>query len=233
MQTTNIIDSFAALPVGTWIQILAVNEDPARDEVEKQVGTLALLTNLTERQVLTLPLAEYSALARKAEFLGVVPERIPRAASSYKAGAFTLRPALDLRKITAAQYIDFQGFIQQGEKALVELLSVALVPKGAQYNDGSYDLAEVQDAIRNDISVEQALSLASFFVTRLAGLIRSSRISLSRLARRGTDKEKIAALEEKVTELRGALERLSKTAGAGSPTSTAPRKPSAARGMKS
>jgi len=233
MQTTNIIDSFAALPVGTWIQILAVNEDAARDDVEKQVGTIALLTNLTERQVLNLPLAEYGVLARKAEFLGVVPERIPRAANSYKAGPFTLRPALDLRKITAAQYIDFQGFIQQGEKALVELLSVALVPKGAQYNDGSYDIAEVQDAIRNEISVEQALSLASFFVTRLARLIRSSRISLSRLAKTGTDKEKIATLEEKVAKLRTALGALSRTAGAGSQTSTGHRRQSAAPGTKS
>lgn len=233
MHHTHIIDSFAALPVGTWLQILAVNEDASRDEVEKQVATIALLANLSERQVLALPLAEYGALARKADFLCVVPERIPRAANSYKAGAYTLRPALDLRKITAAQYIDFQNFAPHGEKALVEILSVALVPEGASYNDGSYDIADVQDAIRNDITVEQALALTSFFMNRLAGLIRSTRISLSRLARSGKDKEKTAAIREKLTELQKAVATLLQTDGAGSPTSTAPRRPSAANGTRS
>lgn len=213
----NTITSFATLPVGMWLDILAVNDDPARDDLDKQVATIALLYDLPERRVLALPISEYRELARQAEFLGVTPERIPRAAHSYTAGPFRLRPALDLRKITAAQYIDFQTFAPEGEKRLVELLSVALVPEGSAYNDGSYDLAAVQAAIRADITVEQGLSLTAFFLTRLAQLIRSTKISLSRLERREKSPEKAAAIRERLTELQRATETLLRTAGAGSP----------------
>lgn len=212
----NTINSFATLPVGTWLEILKLNEDPAKDDFDKQAGTIALLNGLTVRQVLAFPIPEYRALAKEAEFLGVVPERLPRAASSYQVEGFTLRPALDMRKITAAQYIDFQTFLPEGEKRLVELLSVALVPKGATYNDGTYDIVEVQNAIRNDLTVEQALSLFAFFLTGLARLIRSTRISLSRLTRKEKDKEKAEANREKLEELQRTTERLLRIFGAGS-----------------
>ena len=214
MATNSIIDSFAALPVGVWLDILSVNADPARDEVDKQAGTIALLTGMTEREVLNLPIAEYSALARKADFLGVAPARLPRAARSYKCGDWTLRAQMDLRKITAAQYIDFQTFAPEGDKRLVELLSVALIPDGKEYNDG-YDIAEVQAAIREHLSVEQALSLTAFFLTKFAALIKTTRNSLSRMARTERNKERREAIRERMAEMTAAWENLL-AAGAGS-----------------
>lgn len=216
--TINIIDSFAALPVGTWLDILAVNGDASRDELDKQVGTIALLTGLTERELLALPLADYKALAARTEFLGTSPERLPRAASSYTAGPFVLIPSIDLRKITTAQYVDFQTFVREGDDKLVEILSVALVPKGAAYNDGTYDIAEVQAAIREDISVEQALSLSAFFFAKLARSIRNSVTYWSRRARKEKDPERAAEIATKLQELTRQRETLLRIVGGGSPT---------------
>ena len=212
--TPSIVDSFAALPVGTWLEILAVNEDPARDDLDKQVGTIALLTGRTEREILNLPIQDYRELAGKAAFLGVPPARLPRAASSYKAGDFTLIPSVQFDKLTTAQYIDFQTFLPEGDRRIVELLSVALVPKGKKYNDG-YDIAEVQQAIRADITVEQALSLAAFFLTRSAALIKTTRSSLYRWRRQEKDPKKKAALTQKL-EVLETLARTLLSAGAGS-----------------
>ena len=214
MATNSIIENFAALPVGVWLDILAVNSDEAREDIDKQVGTIALLTGMTEREVLNLPIAEYSALARKADFLGVAPARLPRAARSYKCGDWTLRAQMDLRKITAAQYIDFQTFAPEGDKRLVELLSVVLIPDGKEYNDG-YDIAEVQAAIREHLSVEQALSLTAFFLTKFAALIRSTRNSLSQIARTERNKERRGRLMVTLTEMEATLETLF-TSGVGS-----------------
>lgn len=208
METPYIIDSFAALPVGTWLQILDIARDPAREDVDKQVATLALLTGRSEREILNLPLSEYESLARKSEFLGVAPARLPRVARTYQAGEFKLHPAINLQKITAAQYIDFQTFAPEGDKRLVELLSIALVPDGAGYNDGSYDIEAVKDAIRADITVGQALSLTAFFLTKFASLIRSTRISLSRLAKTERNPERREAVKERLTEMERALEVL-------------------------
>lgn len=208
METPYIIDSFAALPVGTWLQILALQEDTAREDIDKQVGTIALLTGRTERDILNLPLAEYSHFSSKAAFLAEAPARLPRVARTYRAGTYILRPALDLQKITAAQYIDFQTFAPEGDKRLVELLSIALVPEGAGYNDGSYDIDAVKDAIREYITVAQALSLTAFFLTRYASLMRRMRISLSRLVKTEKDKEKKEALTEKLAEMERVLDNL-------------------------
>lgn len=217
-----MIDTFAALPVGTWLDILAAQEANP-DPVDRQVATLALLTGLRVKEILALPIAEYSDLARRAEFLATAPVRLPRAAKTYKVGEWTLRVQGDLRKITAAQYIDFQTFAPQGDKALVELLSVVLIPDDAPgYNDG-YDIAAVQTAIRADLSVDDALALAAFFLSKYAALIRSTETSLKRLTRRERNPQRREALTERLAILTEAREKLtagltaSLVAGDGSP----------------
>ena len=217
-----MIDTFAALPVGTWLDILAAQEANP-DPVDRQVATLSLLTGLPIKKILALPIAEYSTLARRAEFLATAPVRLPRAAKTYKVGEWTLRVQGDLREITAAQYIDFQTFAPQGDKALVELLSVVLIPDDAPgYNDG-YDIAAVQTAIRADLSVNDALALAAFFLSKYAALIRSTETSLKRLTRRERNPQRRAAMESRLAILTEAREKLtagltaSLAAGDGSP----------------
>lgn len=213
--TTNFIDNFAALPLGTWLDILAVNADTDREDIDKQVSTLAILAGTDERTILDLPIAEYKALATKAEFLAVVPKRYARTANRYTLGGFTLVPTTDLRKITAAQYIDFQTFAPEGDRRLVEIISVFLVPEGRNYNDG-YDIGRVQDAIRDHLSVEQALALCAFFLSRYAALIKATTTSLFRLARKERDPKRREAILRRIAELKTAADSL--TAGAGSPT---------------
>ena len=200
---TQIIDNFATLPLGVWLDILAVNADDSREEVDKQVATLSLLTGMPERDILNLPIYEYSELARKADFLGIAPERYARTARKYTLGGFTLIPTSDLRKITAAQYIDFQTFAPGGDKNLVEILSVFLVPEGKEYNDG-YDVLEVQDAIRRELSVEQAVALCAFFLTKYAALIKGTITSLSRLMKKEKDAKKREKIAERMAELKTA-----------------------------
>lgn len=208
-----IIDSYARLPMGTYYDIQAVNADETREDVDKQVGIIALLTNKSEREILTMPLADYSELAAAAEFLGEQP-RIPhRIADAYVCGDFKLKPTRDLTKITTAQYIDFQTFAPEGEAKAVELLSVFLVPEGRAYNDG-YDIADVQAAIRSNLTVLDALALTAFFLRRYAALIKATETSLSRRIRKERNKAKREKIETAMERLRRARSLL--TAGAGS-----------------
>ena len=208
-----IIDSYARLPMGTYLDIQAVNADETREDVDKQVGIIALLTNKSEREILTMPIADYRELAAAAEFLGEQP-RIPhRIADAYVCGDFKLKPTRDLTKITTAQYIDFQTFAPEGEAKAVELLSVFLVPEGLAYNDG-YDIAEVQAAIRANLTVLDALALTAFFLRRYAALIKATETSLSRRIRKERNKAKREKIETAMERLRRAKSLL--TAGAGS-----------------
>lgn len=199
---TSIIDNYAALPLGVYLDILAAQRDIPED-LDRQVRVVSLLSGLTEREVLNLPIAEYREMAGKTLFLTEAPTRYPSPRRKYKCGEWVLVPTLDLARVTTAQYIDFQTFAPEGEARLAETLSCFLVPEGCEYNDG-YDVAEVQRAVRDNLSTADALGLMAFFLSRLAALIRTTRTYLSRQRRRRMTPE----MEAKAGMLTEALEAL-------------------------
>ena len=198
-----MIDNYKDLPLGIYEQICAVKRD---EEIDTQVAVIALLSGCTEREVLNLPIAEYAARSAAAGFLAAPPEKLPRVADAYRAGGFKLVPTRDLRKLTAAQYIDFQAFAPDADHRLVEILSCFIVPDECKYGDG-YDIDDVHAAIR-ELSVADALALSAFFFGRYAALIRSTRISLERMRKRERDPEKMARIAESLARLKTAGEAL-------------------------
>ena len=188
-QRADIIDNYDALPVGLYLDIVDVSRSDL-PEIDKQVRIISMLTGLAESDVLALPIDTYKRYAEKTIFLQQ-PCAEGRVASSYKAGAFDLVPTSDLAKITAAQYIDFQTLSKEGDAKTVELLSIFLVPRGKRYADG-YDIAEVQQAIRRDLSVRDVITLAAFFFRKYVQSIASSLTSCKRAIRRMRDPSKRA-----------------------------------------
>lgn len=215
----DIIDNYADLPVGLYLDLVEIYRSDL-PELDKQVRIIAGLTGYSETEVLALPIDTYKRYAEKTVFLQE-PCNEGRIASTYKAGAFDLVPTSDLAKITAAQYIDFQTLSKEGESKTVELLSVFLIPRGHKYADG-YDIAEVQQAIRRDLSVRDVITLAAFFFRKYAESIVSSLTSCKREIRRMKDPARKAELEARMEEIQEALDRLADlpSAGDGSPTST-------------
>ena len=205
---THCIDNYRDLPLGVYEQIVAVKAD---DQLDTQVSVLSLLTGLSSRELLNLPIGEYSELANKARFLMEPPAALPRVANCYLVGDFELVPSQDLRKVTAAQYIDFQAYAPDAEHKLVEILSCFLVPRGCKYNDG-YEITDVHAAIRQ-LSVADALALSAFFFKKYAALIRSTRISLERLRKKERNPKRRAMLEEQMKRLTTAMGSLADGVG--------------------
>lgn len=207
-----MIDSYNKLPIGLYLDICAVNEDPALDELTKQVRTLAALSGKTEAEILNQPIADYKRMVATASFLTREAEGVGRPASEYKVGGWTLVPVRDYRKLTAAQYLDYQQLYPEREKHVVELLSVGLVPKGHKYGDG-YDIAEVQGVIRDNLSVADTLALAAFFFKSWMQFLLRSLTYSKRHARR-LPKEKRRGFVANIAKVRATL----LTAGGGSTT---------------
>lgn len=231
MKARPIISSYAELPVGIWRDCVKADADETRDPVDRQVAVIALLTHLSEREVLNAPLEEFTEWSARAEYLRSERPEPGRIADAYRIGDLELIPVTDLRKITTAQYIDFQTFAAGGDDSIVELLSVFLVPKGKTYCDG-YDPADVQAAIRNHLSVAETVSLCAFFLTKYAALIRTFRSFLTRLAKKETNRRRKAEILRRLKTLETVAETL-RDAGVGSPTSTPSARPSAAPGTTS
>lgn len=208
-----IIDSYADLPVGKYLDILAANARDA-DDLDKQVATIAILADVTEDDILALPLEEYADLAARSAFLRAEDKGSHAVAKSYRLGALELIPAADAGKITAGQFIDFQQLTKDDglERNLPQILSCLLVPKGKTYGTG-YDIADVQAAIRTYLSVTDALSLLAFFFASSEALLRRSLTYSEKEAKRLKDPAKKAAIQARIKAARAML---SPTAGAGS-----------------
>lgn len=214
MKGEDIIDSYRRLPVGKYRDIRNVCRDESLDDLDRQVKIIAILADMDEDDVLNLPIQQYAEMAAKSRFLEDMETTDANSISKvYYAGGFELVPVTDHRMITAAQYIDFQEYAKAGDENLVEILSCLLIPKGMAYNRG-YDVIDVQNAIRQDMSVSDALALTAFFLDSYRRLISAFLTSSRKAAEKVRKTGKRRALMGRIAE----LEELLKTVGDGSRT---------------
>lgn len=199
-----IIDNYRNLPVGKWLEILELSKDENVDALEQQVKTIAILTGLTEDEVLDLPIVEYRELASKTKFLEKDYDGKLQIAKSYGLNGMELLPVKDFNKITTAQYVDYQTFSKEGDMYLVQTLSTLLVPKGKKYNDG-YDMDAVQQAIRDNLSVADVVSLYAFFLTKWVKSIKDSQTYLDKEIKKIPNKEMREKLMKQVQEMRSKI----------------------------
>ena len=206
MKAKECIDNYRDLPVGKYEEIVRIC-DTEMTEVDRKVAILSVLTGLTEDEVLNLPLPKFTEYSAKSRFLeSECPENlIPGVARSYPIGGFVLLPTTDIRKITAAQYIDFQTFSKEKESKTVEMLSCFLVPRGCDYNEG-YDVLDVHKAIRDEMSVAEMLALLAFFFGRWLQSMQTTLTSSMRLLKKTNpeaEKELMARYKALADSLKG------------------------------
>lgn len=191
-----IIDNYRNLPIGKYLEILELSRDESIDALAQQVKTIAILTDMSEDEVLSLPIMDYRELASRTKYLEKEYDGKLMVAKSYKVGGFDLIPVKDVNKITTAQYVDFQTFSKDSDRYIVEILSTMLIPKGMKYNEG-YDMADVHKAIRENLSVADVLSLSAFFLTKLVKSIKDFRTYSIKEIKKCPDKE----MREKLMEI--------------------------------
>lgn len=191
----DIIDSYDKLTIGTFLEIQEVQRQEGVEDIDRHISTLSLLTGASEEDILHLPLPEFTELSAKAKFLTAEGFRQRQMAKKYIVGDWELVPVTDYRKLETAQYIDFQSYGGDMDAHMVELLSVILVPKGHRYNEG-YDILELQEAIRSDMSVTDGVTVCAFFLTLLGQSIRDMlRYSREEAERMPEGKEKTEILK--------------------------------------
>lgn len=194
-----IIDSYDKLPLGVYLDIMALVEDTTLEEDERQLSIIALLTGETEDTLLKLPILDFRKLAEKARFL---EDQVPRPAAVPKVirlGGIDLIPTTKVTKICTAQFVDYQTFAKEGHKRLVEQLSCFLIPACCEYNEG-YDIDYVQNAIRDYLTVTQAQGLAAFFFRRWTALVGSSLIYSALMVRKIRPKEKRKEMKAQIRQ---------------------------------
>ena len=194
-----MIQNYDALSVGKYEAIMRVQRDYGDDDTNgRNLAILSILSDLSTDELLDMKVPKFRELMDRASFLRR-PLRPAPVLKAYTLGNVTLRPVTDIRKMTTAQYIDFQTFAKASEGRIAELLSCFLLPDGHRYNTG-YDIAEVQKAIREFLPVTAGQGLLAFFLKTsqrsMLSTLRSSARKLSRANRKKKDPRITAATME-------------------------------------
>lgn len=169
-----MITNFNDLPLGAYLDIVAINDDDTREANDKNLAILSILTGQSEDDLLNLLIGEFSLLMQKAAFLSEPLPRKDKPEKSYHLGTFTLDVMADVAKMTAGQYIDFQTFAASNND-IAGMLSTILVPHGHTYGDG-YDPGRVRSVILEQLPIVEASALSAFFLKRCELLIKGLQI---------------------------------------------------------
>ena len=125
-------------------------------------------------------------------------------AKKYIIGGMELIPVTDFRKLETCQYLDFQTYAGDLDKYMAELISVLLVPKGHRYNEG-YDIIELQESIRREMSVTEGATIVGFFLTLCERSIGDSLNYSKRMAKGIKDKKEREKILKRIEEQEKAL----------------------------
>lgn len=167
-----MITGYHNLPIGKYLN--AINAMMKKeDDMDAHVAMIASLEGITDDEAYNMPLPQYQELSERYAFMiHELPKSSNKIKDVYRLGGMELTPIKDVKKFTAAQYIDYQQLSKEDGK-IVELLSCLLVPKGCTYANG-YDLADAQKAISEHLSVLEVSDLSAFFLRKLKSSMRNS-----------------------------------------------------------
>ena len=178
------------------------------DAVDVEVGLVALLCGVDEDEIGKLPILEYQRLRREAQFIASFPEVHNKAPKIITIGDKKYEVITNMRKLTTAQYIDFQTYLKMGDDIdnLPNLLSVFILPKGSKYGDESYDVDKLKNDIKEYLPATTAFEMCGFFQKTFLNSIRNILFYLElkmRKAKTEKEKEVKKALQEIRLAIRG------------------------------
>ena len=116
---------------------------------------------------LKLKTTELHKYVNEMKFLG---SKIPKMKikKEYKLGGNVYTLKKELKDFTVAQWIDWQNFLKDGggdTDNYANLLSIFFFPKGETEYGENYDIEQVRSDINNHLSIAEAMSISSFFLT--------------------------------------------------------------------
>lgn len=137
------------------------------DEIERLIGVISVLSGVDEDEIADMPIAEIARIGQKLDFLNSFDFNKNATYKTLVIDGETL--VLSVKDMSVAQYVDFQATWSAESKDLARIISICYVPKGKTYNK-DYDIEELINKIRNNVSIDKANSIGFFLLKRFAKL---------------------------------------------------------------
>ena len=185
-----------------YIELKDLYLDPEITDEDRLFYQIKILFDI---EPLKLKPTELHKYINEMKFLG---EKVPKVKlkSTYKLGENTYILKKDLKDFSVAQWVDFQNFLKEGSDIdnYAKLLSVFFFPEGKDVKDygEGYDIEQVRNDINNHLSIIDATSIASFFLTyRRALLIRSLLFTRKKVLKTSITKEQKRKVKKQFRKL--------------------------------
>ena len=195
--------------VGKYVDLMATIKDYSGSELGLHCELIAIVYDMTEDEVLDLPLSKFEEYEREISFLFTKPKFKSRIPNKIVLNGRKYEIVKDAKQLTAAQYIDYSTYCQLPDKdfRIAEILSVFLVPEGEKY--GHYDIAPVIEEIKNYLDVQTALDICFFFrkkslksIERTVFFLQAWTKMMQRKARKNPKmKEKLTEIQENLKKM--------------------------------
>ena len=174
-----IKDKWSDVTIGEYERIVDIIKG-TDDEIERLTGVISVLSGVDEDEIADMPISEIAKIGQKLDFLNSFDFNKNATYKSLVIDGETL--VLAVKDMSVAQYVDFQATWSAESKDLARIISICYVPKGKTYNK-DYDIEELIEKIRNNVSIEKANSIAFFLLKRFAKLTNSTTIFLRAVSR--------------------------------------------------
>ena len=203
-----MIQSYKELTINKYLEIRQILKEDG-GELNIQSRILACLNDTDVDSILNLSLTKYNDLAVKSAFLMEKPKLDGRIPGKLNINGRECYITKDIKKLTAAQYIDYQTWTSQEDqdRYLPNVLACFIVPVGCAYNDG-YDVNEIAEWIGDNLSIVDGLNICFFFRKKYLKSIKLTVTFLELTMKRMARKEKIPEAKEKMTEAKRELTEL-------------------------
>ena len=127
---------------------------------------ILLINILFGIDALKLKTSELNKYINDLKFLNTTPPKM-KLKDKYRLGENWYILRRNLKDFTVAQWIDFQNFLKNGSDTdnFANLLSVFFLPESQTEYGENYNIEQVRQDINNYLSIADANSIASFFLT--------------------------------------------------------------------
>ena len=163
-----------------YIELKDLYLDPELSDEDRLIYQIKILFDVDPLKLKPTELHKY---INEMKFLG---EKVPKMKikSTYVLGGNTYTLKKDLKDFNVSMWIDWTNFLKEGSDIdnYAKLLSVFFFPEGKdvkEYGEG-YDIEQVRNDINNFLSIPEANSIASFFLTYQKILLIASLLSTKR-----------------------------------------------------
>lgn len=141
----------------------------------KTVHLISVLTNKSVEEIELLPITEFQKMLPHIEFLTTEPEP-HKHKFEYEINGRQYDFKGEFYNLTTAQYVDYRSYMEEDTRDITKLMSVFIIPKGHEYNDG-YDIEQVKNDI-GDMCWLDVRACTFFFRILLGAYILTLKSSL-------------------------------------------------------